>query len=736
MARSIPETQIEAIIHGNHRDPFSRLGMHKVKGGLVVRAFLPGAQKVQLVDAKTAKVIADLQSLHEDGLFAARLAGRKEPFAYRLRVFRGNLHGNQSEEIYDPYAFAPVLGEVDRYLLSEGTHYRSYDKLGAHVVTIDGVDGVSFALWAPNARRVSVVGDFNNWDGRRHVMRLHPGCGIWEIFIPGIGEGELYKFEIKGADGALLPLKADPYAFYMEQSPGTASIVHDIGGFSWTDQDWLDKRAAKNRRDAPISIYEVHLGSWRRKPEDGNRALSYRELADSLIPYVKSMGFTHVELLPVTEFPFDGSWGYQPIGLFAPTSRYGAPDDFRCFVDRCHAEGIGVILDWVVGHFPEDPHGLGDFDGTHLFEHADPRMGRHADWGTLIYNFTRAEVANYLLANALFWLEQYHIDGLRVDAVASMLYLDYSREEGEWVPNEQGGNENLGAVAFLRRLNELVYARHPGAFTVAEESTSWPKVSRPTDMGGLGFGYKWNMGWMNDSLDYISHEPVHRKYHHNELTFSLIYAFSENFVLPVSHDEVVHGKGSLLARMPGDEWQKFANMRLYLAYMFTHPGKKLLFMGCEFAQGGEWDYRTSLDWHLADLPQHQGIQTLVRDLNRLYRETPALHDKDCEAEGFSWIEANDSEQSVLSYIRYGKSREDAVIVLCNFTPVVREHYQIGVPLEGTYEEVLNTDSRFYGGSDKGNLGTVQTRYAPAHGQPVSLRLTLPPLGAVVLRRSP
>ncbi len=731
MTGSVPAKEIRAIVSGNQADPFAWLGMHVTGGGLVVRAFLPCASKVQLIDATSAKPVADMVRIHDDGLFEASLADAA-PFDYRLRRFAGGGH----QDIADPYAFAPVLGEIDRYLLSEGTHYRSYEKLGAHVAAIGGVDGVAFALWAPNARRVSVVGDFNGWDGRCHAMRLHPGCGIWEIFIPGIGEGALYKFEIKGADGALLPLKADPYAFYMEQSPGTASIVHDINGFDWSDKDWFDERAAKNRRDAPISIYEVHLGSWRRKPEDANRVLNYRELADSLIPYVKSMGFSHIELLPVTEFPFDGSWGYQPIGLFAPTSRYGAPDDFRHFVDRCHAQGIGIILDWVVGHFPEDPHGLGLFDGTHLFEHADPRMGRHADWGTLIYNFSRAEVANYLLANALFWLEQYHIDGLRVDAVASMLYLDYSRKEGEWLPNERGGNENFGAAAFLRRLNELVYSHHPGAFTVAEESTSWPKVSQPTDTGGLGFGYKWNMGWMNDSLDYISHEPVHRKYHHNELTFSLIYAFSENFVLPVSHDEVVHGKGSLLARMPGDEWQQFANMRLYLAYMFTHPGKKLLFMGCEFAQGSEWDYRTSLDWHLADLPQHQGIQILVRDLNRLYRDIPALHLKDCEGEGFSWIEANDSEQSVLSYTRHGERREDAVIVVCNFTPVPRENYQIGVASQGAYEELLNTDSHFYGGSDKGNLGAVRAGLEPAHGLPFSLRVTLPPLGVVVFRRNP
>lgn len=720
---------VAAILTAVHHDPFSFLGLHQdaPRAGLILRSFLPQAGRVEVIDPADGTVMAEMQRVHQDGLFAAAFPGAKKPFAYRLRL-------DGEMVIDDPYRFGVWLGEMDLYLLAEGTHHRIYDKLGAHPAEIDGVAGVVFSVWAPNARRVSVVGDFNDWDGRRHPMRVHPGCGIWEIFIPGIGEGAVYKFEILGMDGDLMPLKADPYAFYMEQSPGTASIVHDISNFSWKDADWFKGRAERHQRRAPISIYEVHLGSWRRKTDEGNRALSYNELADELIPYVKHMGFTHIELLPVSEYPFDGSWGYQPIGLFAPTSRFGPPDDFRHFVDRCHQEGIGIILDWVVGHFPEDAHGLGLFDGSHLFEHADPRKGRHADWGTLIYNFSRAEVANFLLSNALYWLEQYHIDGLRVDAVASMLYLDYSREEGEWSPNEFGGNENLEAVAFLKRLNELVYSQHPGAFTVAEESTSWPMVSQPTDMGGLGFGYKWNMGWMNDTLRYIGRDPVHRKFHHNGLTFSLIYAFSENFMLPISHDEVVHGKRSLLGRMPGDEWQRFANLRAYLTYMFTHPGKKLLFMGCEFAQEEEWDYRQSLDWHLAGTGRHQGVKDLVRDLNRLYRDIPALHEKDCEGDGFAWLECNDDAQSTLSYIRYG-SGDDFVVVLCNFTPVLRRGYRLGVPRGGNYSEVLNSDSAFYGGSDKGNAGVVQAEAIPMHGHGQSISLTVPPLGALVLRPS-
>ncbi len=719
-----------AILNADHHDPFSFLGPHEdsADGGMIVRAFLPQAGRVDVIDPADGSVLAAMERVHPDGLFTARLADKAGMFAYRLRL-------DGSMEIEDPYRFGSWLGEMDRYLLAEGTHYRTYDKLGAHRTEIDGVSGVVFTVWAPNARRVSVVGDFNDWDGRRHSMRVHPGCGIWEIFIPGIGEGALYKFEILGMEGALMPLKTDPYAFFMEQSPGTASIVHDINQFNWSDEDWLKTRAERHHRDKPISIYEVHLGSWRRKPDEDNRPLTYGELADELIPYVKHMGFTHIELLPVSEYPFDGSWGYQPIGLFAPTSRFGPPDEFRHFVNRCHQEGIGLILDWVVGHFPEDAHGLGLFDGTHLFEHADPRKGRHADWGTLIYNFSRAEVANFLLSNALYWLEQYHIDGLRVDAVASMLYLDYSREAGQWSPNEYGGNENLEAVVFLKRLNELVYSQHPGAFTVAEESTSWPMVSQPTDLGGLGFGYKWNMGWMNDTLRYISRDPVHRKFHHNGLTFSLIYAFSENFVLPVSHDEVVHGKRSLLGRMPGDAWQRFANLRVYLTYMFTHPGKKLLFMGSEFAQEEEWNYRHSLDWHLAGLERHQGVKDLVRDLNRLYRDIPALYEKDCEGEGFAWIDCNDGAQSTLSYIRYGRDRDDFMIVLCNFTPVFRPDYRLGVPKGGAYREVLNSDSAFYGGSDKGNSGLVQTEPVPMHGHAQSISLTLPPLGALVLRPS-
>jgi 1,4-alpha-glucan branching enzyme len=649
--------------------------------------------------------------------------------AYRLRLASGH-------EIEDPYRFGPVLGDLDLHLLGEGTHYRNYEKLGAHLVTHQGVAGVHFAVWAPNARRVSVVGDFNRWDGRCHPMRLHPGIGVWEIFVPGLAEGTLYKLEIKARDGRILPLKADPYAFAMEPPPRTASRVVRHGAFSWSDGQWMGERQHRNSREAPISIYEVHLGSWRRRLEEGGRSLSYRELADELVGYVADMGFTHVELMPVSEHPFDGSWGYQPIGLFAPTSRFGTPDDFRHLVDRCHAAGIGVILDWVVGHFPEDAHGLVQFDGTHLYEHADPRLGRHADWGTLIYNLGRTEVVNYLVGNALYWLEEFHIDGLRVDAVASMLYLDYSRKAGEWLPNRYGGNESLEAIAFLRRLNEIVYARHPGAFTVAEESTAWPMVSQPTSAGGLGFGYKWNMGWMNDTLRYMARDPVHRRYHHNDLTFSLMYAFSENFVLPLSHDEVVHGKGSLIARMPGDRWQRFANLRLYLAYLFTHPGKKLLFMGGELAQEREWDHDSSLDWHLLGDAAHAGVRTLVRDLNGLYRRLPALHARDCESAGFAWIDCDDAENGTLSWRRFGAGPGETAIVVCNLTPVPRRAYRVGVPGPGGWREVLNSDSALYGGSNLGNAGRVEAERFTAHGHAYSITLTLPPLAAVLLVPEP
>jgi 1,4-alpha-glucan branching enzyme len=629
----------------------------------------------------------------------------------------------------DPYRFAPLLGELDVWLLSEGTHERPYERLGAHPADIDGVPGVSFAVWAPNARRVSVVGNFNNWDGRRHAMRARGASGVWEIFIPHLTAGDLYKFEIKAQSGEVR-LKADPFAFRAELRPGTASVVNPLPPLCASS----NTRRTANGLGAPVSIYEVHPGSWRRVPEDGGRWLTYRELADQLIPYVKDLGFTHIEFMPVSEHPFDGSWGYQPIGLYAPTSRFGTPEDFRYFVESAHANGIGVLLDWVPGHFPSDIHGLARFDGTHLYEHADPREGFHQDWNTLIYNYGRKEVMNFLAANALYWVERFGIDGLRVDAVASMLYRDYSRKEGEWIPNEHGGRENLEAIDFLRRTNALVCAERPEAVMIAEESTSFPNVSRPLEMNGLGFHYKWNMGWMNDTLKYMQEDPVNRKYHHDKMTFGLVYAFSENFVLPLSHDEVVHGKGSILARMPGDEWQRFANLRAYYGFMWGHPGKKLLFMGSEFAQYAEWNHERSLDWHLLDYPLHQGVQRLVRDLNAIYRRYPALHELDVEARGFEWITHEDCENSVFSFIRKA-GNGDAVLVLSNFTPVPRHGYRIGVDQPGRYVEILNTDATAYGGSGLGN-GDVHTEPVGAHGRPCSLSLSLPPLATIMLTLEP
>ena len=716
--------RISAILAGDENDPFSILGMHKdaKTGETVVRAFHPEATGVTVLERETGAVVAVLPRTHDAGFFAGPVAERRDPFPYRLKLQLG-----AGEEIVDDaYSFGPLLGDVDLYLHAEGSDLRSYEKMGAHARVLNGVEGTSFAVWAPNARRVSVVGDFNGWDGRRHPMRRHPGAGIWEIFLPGVMAGARYKYEIKTRTGWIL-LKADPYAFQAELPPQTASVV-----FKEPLSVQLSLGAPRADRRAPMSIYEVHLGSWRHVPGEGDRSLSYRELADTLVPYVKDMGFTHIELMPISEFPFAGSWGYQPTALFAPTSRFGTPDDFRAFVQRCHAEGIGVILDWVVAHFPNDPHGLANFDGTHLYEHADPKEGFHPDWNTLIYNFGRNEVRGYLLCNALFWLAQFGIDGLRADAVASMLYRNYSRKKGEWIPNVHGGVENLEVVDFLRRLNELVYADHPGAVTIAEESTAWPMVSRPTYLGGLGFGYKWNLGWMHDTLAYMSKDPIHRKFHHDRLTFGLLYAFNENFILPLSHDEVVHGKGSLLGKMPGDRWQKFANLRAYFAFMYTQPGKKLLFMGGEFGQEREWNHDLSLDWHLLSDPLHSGLQSLVRDINHLYRERPALHERDCEPEGFSWIDCNDSEASVLSYIRRGADPGSFVVVVCNFTPVVRQGYRIGVPKAGRYREILNTDSTHYGGSDAGNAGYIETQNFPAHGMAVSLSLTLPPLGVLVL----
>jgi len=633
-----------------------------------------------------------------------------------------------------PPRLASTLGDLDLHLLGEGTHLRAYEKLGAHPRVVDGQPGVSFAVWAPNARAVSVVGDFNAWEGRRHpLVRVGPN-GFWEAFLPGLAPGALYKFEIQGPLGQRLPLKADPFAFACEGAPGTASIVHGLPAYPWGDGAWMARRQATPPHRAPLSIYELHLGSWRRRP-DGSH-MSYAEIAADLAPYVSWLGFTHVQLLPVMEHPYDPSWGYQPLGLFAPTRRFGGPEDFKAFVDTMHQAGLGVILDWVPAHFPEDEHGLAQFDGTHLYEHADPRQGRHADWGTLIYNYGRAEVQNYLIANALFWLDQFHIDGLRVDAVASMLYLDYSRKPGQWIPNRHGGRENIEAVAFLRRLNEVVYAQFPDAFTVAEESTAWPGVSRPTSQGGLGFGFKWDMGWMHDTLRYLGQGMMARPHHHNDITFSMLYHQAENYVLPLSHDEVVHEKRSLLDRMPGDAWERFANLRLLYAWLFAHGGKKLLFMGGEFAQGREWNHDTALDWGLLELPAHKGIHDLIRDLNGLYRGLPALHEGDCQPGGFSWIDCGDRFNSVLTLLRRGAAPEDFLVIAFNFTALVQSGYRIGVPTPGTYVERLNTDSIHYGGRNLGNLGVLSTNSLAAHGFPQSLDLTLPPLSALFLQPAP
>lgn len=667
--------------------------------------------------------------IHDQGLFEAILPDRGGRPDYRLAVEN---HEGHSWEFVDTYRFGPVLTSFDLHLLGEGTHYRSFEKLGAHVRTVEGVRGVHFAVWAPNAQRVSVVGNFNHWDGRTHPMRACSG-GFWEIFLPDLQTGEVYKFEIKSRQNGYLVEKADPYGFAAEYRPKTASVVWDVTGFTWHDDDWMARRAERQALDAPISIYEVHLGSWQRKVEEGNRFLSYRELADALVSYLAETGFTHVELMPINEHPFDGSWGYQPVGYFAPTARHGTPDDFAYFVDILHQAGIGVLIDWVPAHFPKDIHGLGLFDGTHLYEHEDPRLGEHMDWGTKIFNYGRAEVRNFLVGNALFWLDRYHIDGLRVDAVASMLYLDYSRKAGEWVANVFGGNHNLEAIEFLKKLNEVVHREHPGVLTAAEESTSFSGVSRPTYLGGLGFSMKWNMGWMNDTLRYFHEDPIHRRYSHGSLGFSMVYAFTENFILPLSHDEVVHGKGSLIAKMPGDGWQKFANLRLLFGYMFGHPGKKLLFMGDEFAQGREWTHNQSLDWHLLWDDQHRGIKRLVGDLNALYKAEKSLHEVDFDWRGFEWLELNDSENSVLAFLRRAADPNDFTVVVCNFTPVVRHDYRVGVPTDGHYREILNTDAATYGGSNAGNAGGADAHPGEWGGRPFHLSLTIPPLGVLVLK---
>lgn len=719
----LTDDDLQKLNHGVHHDAFSVLGPHDVDGQTWLTVLVPDVREVV---AKVGRKKVPLERI-EGAVFAAPIEGAK----YTLTATTEDGHSWSFE---DPYRFGPVLGDIDKYLLGEGTHQELWKVLGAHVMKHEKVAGTHFAVWAPNAASVTVIGSFNHWDSRRAPMRRTDGTGVWEIFIPAVSDGDAYKYCIIGQHGET-HLKADPVGFGSQHPPEQASIVRDISGYGWNDKKWMKSRAKTNRRDQPISIYEVHLGSWRRRYDDGGRPLSYKELAVELVGYAKDMGFTHLELLPVSEFPFDGSWGYQPVGMYAPTIRFGPPHEFRDLIEAAHNADIGILLDWVPGHFPTDAHGLGQFDGTALYEHADPREGFHQDWNTLIYNYGRTEVENYLVANALYWLEEYHIDGLRVDAVASMLYRDYSRKSDEWVPNKDGGRENYEAIAFLQNMNVKAYGAHEGIMTVAEESTSFPQVSGAVHTGGLGFGYKWNMGWMNDSLSYMEQDPVHRKYHHNLMTFGIHYAFSENFILPISHDEVVHGKGSMLEKMPGNIWEKFANLRAYYGFMWTHPGKKLLFMGCEFAQPSEWNHNIQLDWDASHRAPHKGMQSLVRDLNTVYRDTPALFAKDCDPSGFQWLDGGDADQSTLSYIRRGGPNDAPVIVVCNFTPVERTGFRVGVPQGGFWQEILNTDAEVYGGGNRGNMGGLTAQDVPYHGQEASLEITLPPLATVIFRAS-
>jgi len=725
---------VNLLLSAEHPDPFRVLGMHTVSIGgelrLVVRAFLPGATSAFLAD-EDGKDVADMECGHPDGFYEALLPRGTSSFPYRLRVVWPGL--DEPVLLADPFSYPALVSDFDLYLISEGTHLRLWEVLGARTMEVDGVPGVRFSVWAPAARRVSVVGEFNLWDGRRHPMRRHPAQGVWEIFIPGLPEGTAYKYEILPHQGAAF-LKADPLAFSAELRPETSSVVADLSKYEWGDSEWMQKRREWDWCAAPMSVYELHPGSWRRRPEEGDRPLTWREMAAELPDYLCEMGFTHVEFLPVMEHPYDPSWGYQVTGYFAPTSRFGGPDDFRFLVDTLHQRGIGVILDWVPAHFPKDAHALRRFDGTALYEHADPRQGEHPEWGTQVFNFGRNEVRTFLVSNALFWLDEYHADGLRVDAVASMLYLDYSRGPGQWVPNKYGGRENIEAVEFLQQLNTTVRDRYPGTLMIAEESTAWPGVTQPAHLGGLGFHLKWNMGWMHDNLRFMSEHSIHRKYHFNLLTFSLMYAFSEKYVLPLSHDEVVHLKGSLLGKMPGDAWQKAANLRLMLGMMWGHPGKKLLFMGGEIGQVGEWNENRSLDWHLLGDPLHAGIQRWMADLNAAYQREPAFWETDFSHEGFEWIDFRDVEQTVLSFIRRATTSGQELVFVCNFTPVIRHQYHVGVPRAGRYREVLNSDAAAYGGSNVGNNGWVETVPLAVHGREQSLPLTLPPLGILILQR--
>ncbi len=726
MTNLVSHSAINAFFEGRHSDPFAVLGMHETDNGIEIRALLPDANRVLVIEKENQTVVCELEKIDERGFFAAVVPDTHDFFAYQLQVF----WGNEQYIIEDPYRFHPMLSDLDNWLLAEGSHLRPYEVLGAHFMECDGVSGVNFRVWAPNAKRVSVVGDFNYWDGRRHPMRFHPQNGVWELFLPKVALGQLYKFELIDCHGQLR-LKADPYAFAAQLRPDTASQVSALPEIV----EMTEKRRKANQADQPISIYEVHLGSWRRNMEN-NFWLDYDEIADELIPYVKEMGFTHIEFLPLSEFPYDGSWGYQPLGLYAPTSRFGTPEGFKRLVEKAHDAGINVILDWVPGHFPSDTHGLAAFDGTALYEHADPREGYHQDWNTLIYNYGRHEVRNFLSSNALYWLERFGLDGIRVDAVASMIYRDYSRSEGQWIPNQYGGKENLEAIQFLKHTNYVIGTEMPGAMSVAEESTSFAGVTLPPEHGGLGFHYKWNMGWMNDTLSYMELDPVYRQYHHNKMTFGMLYQYTENFVLPLSHDEVVHGKSSLLGKMPGDAWQKFANLRAYYGYMWGYPGKKLLFMCNEFAQGREWDYQESLDWFLLDDflggGWHSGMQRLVKDLNKTYQKQTALYELDCKPEGFDWLVVDDNQNSVFAFERRSKD-DERVIVVSNFTPVPRENYRIGVNVAGTYEEILNTDAESYKGSNVRNEGDIVTEEVESHNKAQSIVITVPPLATVYLK---
>jgi 1,4-alpha-glucan branching enzyme len=729
MNTTIFAADIHRLLHAEHNDPFGVLGLHRVGQVWVVRSLRPDAKDLAIVDRYDIERRFPASRIAEEGLFEAELRGVTEAFDYLLEVT------TWSGEIFqtsDPYSYGPVLGELDTYLYCMGNHYEIYEKLGAHLREINGHAGVSFAVWAPNAQRVSVVGDFNSWDGRTYPMRRRIEAGIWEIFVPGVRENAHYKYEIRNCFGNVV-LKSDPFSFFAQHGVQTASLVFNLDRFKWSDDAWVAERKTRYWPQQPVSIYEVHLGSWARVTEEDNRYLSYLEFADRLIPYVKKMGYTHIELLPVAEHPFDGSWGYQITGYYAPTSRFGNPDEFRHFVDRCHQESIGVILDWVPGGFPKDASGLAEFDGTQLYGLTDPRRAEHRDWGTLIFNFGRNEVRNFLIANGLFWLDKYHIDGLRVDAVASMLYLDYSRKSGEWVPNIHGGRENLEAIEFLKHFNAVCYERFPGIMTIAEESTSWPGVSRPTYLGGLGFGFKWNMGWMHDFLDYLSHDPIHRRYHQGEATFSLVYAFQENFILVLSHDEVVHSKGSLLNKMPGDPWQKFANLRMFYAWMYAHPGKKLLFMGCEIGQWKEWNYNQSLDWELLQDPLHNGLRRLVQHLNFLYKSDPTFSESDDSYAGFEWIDFSDADKSIFTFVRKAQSGSTLLFAV-NATPVPRNNYRVGAPGKGWYEEFLNTDAGIYGGGNIGNWGGRHAEPIPWQARSHSLCVTLPPLSTIGFRR--